>query len=145
MVSSGPDRGHTIRSALDAHIQRLRDGWKVGTERKLVNDMCEVHDCRSAIIRHEYCELALMIGVLVTHIPMTKSGNVQVGSDLLHLDTTVDSACWSVVDLVVCRAVSGLLLLHFPLFSPGKQPTYTAKRLLLVWCTSLGRADDFRG
>ena len=85
-----------------------------------------------------------MIRVLVTHVAMTKSSNVQVCSDLFDLDTAVDPACWPIVDLVVCRAVSGLLLLDPSLFSWGKQSSYTTKGLLLIWCTSLGGANDFR-
>jgi len=85
-----------------------------------------------------------MIRVFMTHVAVTKSSNVQVRSDLFDLNTAVYPACWAIVDLVVCRTVSGLLLLNPSLLSWGKQSTYTTKSLLLIRCTSLGGANDFR-
>jgi hypothetical protein len=81
----------------------------------------------------------------MAHVAVTKSSNVQICGDLFDLDTAVDPACRSIVDLVVCRTVSGLLLLYPPLLSRGKQSSYTTESLLLIWCTSLGGANDFRG
>jgi hypothetical protein len=85
-----------------------------------------------------------MIRVFMAHVAVTKSSNVQVCSDLFDLDTAVNPACRTIVDLVVCRTVSGLLLLDPPLFSWGKQSTYTTKSLLLIGCTSLCGANDLR-
>jgi hypothetical protein len=98
----------------------------------------------SAIILLARSRLALMIGVLVTHVAVTEGSDVQVCSDLFDLDTAVDPASWPIVDLVVCRTVSGLLLFDLPLFSWGEQSSYTTKSLLLIGCTSLGGANDFR-
>jgi hypothetical protein len=53
-----------------------------------------------------------MIRVLEAHVSMAESSDVQVGSDLFDLDTTVNPACGSVVNLVICRSVSRLLLLE---------------------------------
>ena len=44
MVSSVLDTRRTIRSTFDTHVQGLRNGWKVGTEREFVNDMSKVHN-----------------------------------------------------------------------------------------------------
>jgi hypothetical protein len=85
-----------------------------------------------------------MIRVFMAHVAVTKSSNVQVCSDLFDLDTAVDPASWTIVDLVVCRTVSGLLLLNSSLLSWCKQSSYTTKSLLLIWCTSLCGANDFR-
>jgi hypothetical protein len=84
-----------------------------------------------------------MVRMLKAHIAMTKSSDVQVRSDLLDFDTSVDPAGRSIIHLVVCWAVCRLMLFGPPFLSTCKQTSYPSKRSLLIRGTALGRADDF--
>lgn len=59
-----------------------------------------------------------MVRMFKAHIPMTESSDVQIGSDLLDFNTSVNPTRWPIVHLVVCRTVSSLMLLGPPLLSP---------------------------
>lgn len=101
------DAERTLISLLHADIEGLRDRGEEGPERKLMDNMGQVHDWdrQTSSVGSRYAILTIMVSVLKAHVSMPKRCDVKVACHLLHLSTAIDAASRSVIDVVVCWTI----------------------------------------
>lgn len=101
--------------------------------------MCEIHHW--AVSSSYPKKLTVVMGVLIAHVSMAQSCDVEICRDLFHFNAAVYPTGWSVFDFIVCRPICRVQLLYPPLLLAREEFAYPGQGLSLIGSAAFGRVD----